>query len=220
MKSADVVRPMVGPAWTLYYDVYFAIIFAICMAISHKYRGILVSAVCLVLVFLSGRFNTETPFLYIISQQWWYSFVLGICSFYIVRAYALHDCHLSPLYKVGVAGIGILNLVLLFIRPVDVRVHAFYAFIAFVAILVLLRNASVPNIVNTFGKTSYSFYLLHYYVIIVIGKLINLQYLSIQAIIGSMLVLSISCIAAYIAYYLFELKIGDLLKTMINKIGT
>lgn len=27
MKSADVVRPMVGPGWTLYYDIYFAIIF-------------------------------------------------------------------------------------------------------------------------------------------------------------------------------------------------
>lgn len=39
LKSADVVRPMVGPAWTLYYDVYFTIIFGICMKINHKYRG-------------------------------------------------------------------------------------------------------------------------------------------------------------------------------------
>lgn len=30
---------MVGPAWTLFYDVYFTFIFGLCMKISHKFRG-------------------------------------------------------------------------------------------------------------------------------------------------------------------------------------
>lgn len=67
LKSADVVRPMVGPAWTLFYDVYFTFIFGLCMKISHKFRGILVAVACTMLLMIQYRFSPEHPFLFILA---------------------------------------------------------------------------------------------------------------------------------------------------------
>lgn len=86
LKSADVVRPMVGPAWTLFYDVYFTFVFGLCMKISHKFRGILAAVACTMLLMIQYRFSPEHPFLFILAQPWWISFVVGIGVFYALRS--------------------------------------------------------------------------------------------------------------------------------------
>ena len=207
MKSAEVVRPMVGPAWTLYYDVYFAGLFYLCMKINHRYRGLLASVVCILLVILSGtkEFTSETPFLSVVMQKWWISFMLGILAFYILRYLLRRGIPQNRSWRIALICISFINIVLLFIRPVDLIEHRVYSFFAFVSLLLVLHETRMPKFVNKFGDFSYSFYL-------VVDKIVNIHAFSLSAILGSVVVITISCAMAFVSYRLVECKLGDWMK--------
>ena len=214
MKSADVVRPMVGPAWTLYYDIYFAVLFYLCLKINHRYRGVLASVVCVVLVILSQtkHFTSETPFLSVVAQKWWISFALGILAFYILRRLLRRGIPQNRSCRTTLICISLISVILLFMRPVDLIEHGIYSFIAFVSLLLALYKTRMPKSVNQFGDFSYSFYLIHYYVIVAVDKIINIHVFSMPAILGSVVVITISCTMAFVSYRLVECKFGNWLK--------
>ena len=217
MKSADVVRPMVGPAWTLYYDVYFAVLFYLCMKINHRYRGLLASVVCIMLVILSEtkQFTSETPFLSIVVQKWWISFTLGVSAFYILRCLLKRGILRNKSWRIALICISIISIILLFIRPINLIEHGIYSFFAFVSLLLALYKTRMPKPVNKFGDFSYSFYLIHYYVIIVVDKVVNVHAFSMSAILGSVVVITISCTIAFVSYRLVECKFGDWMKRVL-----
>lgn len=210
LKSADVVRPMVGPAWTLYYDIYITFIFGVCMKISHKYRGLLAAGVCTILLMIQYKFGSEHPFLFILSQPWWISFIVGIGVFYALRFVWNKRTKMSV--QMLLCAAAVVALALMFLSDLNVYRNAILSGIALFCLVLALKKQTMPGVITFFGKISFSFYLIHYYVILIVEKVIDLKAISIKSISAIAFILLTSIVLAGIANYLIEDKTSRFLK--------
>ena len=131
--------------------------------------------------------------------------MLGILAFYILRYLLRRGIPQNRSWRIALICISFINIVLLFIRPVDLIEHRVYSFFAFVSLLLVLHETRMPKFVNKFGDFSYSFYL-------VVDKIVNIHAFSLSAILGSVVVITISCAMAFVSYRLVECKLGDWMK--------
>lgn len=210
LKSADVVRPMVGPAWTLYYDVYLTFIFGTCMRISHKYRGVLTIGACITLLLIQNKFGPEYPFLFILAQPWWLSFVVGICVFYVVRY--IWNKEVTASLKIILGIFAAVALMLMFLSDMNIFRNAVLSGIALISVILAFKKQTMPRTINYLGKISFSFYMIHYYVILIVEKVIDLKVASIKSMCAIALILLVSIVLAWIANYLIEDKFSCFLK--------
>lgn len=215
LKSADVVRPMVGPAWTLFYDVYFTFVFGVCMKISHKYRGILAVGACAMLLIIQYKFGTEHPFLFILAQPWWISFVVGTGVFYVLRYVWNKNISMMAQMLLGVA--AAVALAFMFLSDLNIYRNAILSGIALLSLVLALKKQAMFNAINFLGKISFSFYMIHYYVILSVGKVIDLKVVSVKSMCAIVFIMLASIFLAGIANYLIEDRFSHFLKEKLSR---
>lgn len=213
LKSADVVRPMVGPAWTLFYDVYFTFIFGVCMKLSHKFRGLLAIAGCTMLLMIQYKFQPEHPFLFVLSQPWWISFVVGIGAFYVLQY--VWDKKIAVNIKVFLGTSAAVAFAFMFLSDLNVYRNAILSGIALISLILVFRKQAMPRTINFLGKISFSFYMIHYYVILVVGRVIDLKVISVKSMCAIVFILLASIVLAGIANCLIEDKFTHFIKEKI-----
>lgn len=228
MTGNTIMRPIVGPAHTLEVEIFFSVIFFICMKISHKNRGLITSIVC-ALLFIVGEvlsfFNIHTQFeffeFYIThNKHAWLYFLLGIVLFKIFTAVETKSVHLSSLKKHSILSI-ILSAVLFVLITIlhdKIESNIYYIIQAFagfflIGFLILLSQYDIkmPRFLVFCGNISFSFYLLHYYIVHMTEKLLHLESASWMCIPAIIIALTLSLLAAWVSYLLFEKKIPKLL---------
>lgn len=216
LKSADVVRPMVGPAWTLFYDVYFTFIFGLCMKISHKFRGILAAVACTMLLVIQYRFSPEHPFLFILAQPWWISFVVGIGVFYALRS--VWNKSVTTRLQILLGVLAAITLVLMFLSDLNIYRNAVLSGVALFSLVLAFKKQAMPKAINHLGKISFSFYMIHYYVILIVGKVIDLKIFSVKSMFAIAIIMLSSVVLASIANYLIENKFSNFLKKKLSRV--
>lgn len=216
LKSADVVRPMVGPAWTLFYDVYFTFIFGLCMKISHKFRGILAAVACTMLLMIQYRFSPEHPFLFILAQPWWISFVVGIGVFYALRS--VWNKSVTTRLQILLGALAAVALVLMFLSDLNIYRNAVLSGVALFSLVLVFKKQEMPKVINYLGKISFSFYMIHYYVILIVGKVIDLKVFSVKSVFAIAIIMLSSVVLASISNYLIEDKFSDFLKKKLSRV--
>ncbi len=214
LKTAAVIRPIVGPAWTLTYDIFFLFLFALSMKISHKWRGVLSSIGCLTLLFVGKMLPDQIAIGRVLARDFWLNYIFGIAVFYIWKF--MQDKEdlkkkALPIWTI----IGIASFAWLFIGYKPLILCAVLSFASLTCILLAMGEKSVPKFFVTFGAISYSFYLTHYYVILIIGMFINFEELSIATCVGTVIAFFLSLAVGYISYILIEKKLGDFLKSKL-----
>ena len=207
---------MVGPAWTLYYDVYFAIIFAVSMKISHKWRGVISGLVCAGLLLLDGKFEQTMPFFYILSEPWWISFIYGIAAFYMLKYLTLNIGRKDVRLQFGMMSVAITCLVLIYATRLDIYKDAFLAFVVLTCLVFAIGNKKLPTWISTLGDSSYSFYLIHYYVVLAMERIADMSKVSITAIISACMVIVISEVCASISYQLIAKRLGNIFRRILR----
>ena len=215
LKTDLVVRPIVGPAWTMGYDVWFLPVFALSMKLSHKWRGAICSAVCAMIV-LIGNITPENPIGHFMGRHYWLNYIMGILVFYIWK-WAENKTEWRKKYIVLWSAVSLIGFLLLYVGQKPLDINILLSFVIIVSFLFCFGKKEMPKWLLWFGKISFSFYLTHYYVILIIGKFINFDTLSIMTCLGTVLAFILSLITGYIGYYLFEEKIGSFLKNLIMK---
>lgn len=216
LKSADVVRPMVGPAWTLFYDVYFTFIFGLCMKISHKFRGILAAVACTMLLMIQYRFSPEHPFLFILAQPWWISFVVGIGVFYALRS--VWNKSVTTRRQILLGVLAAIALVLMFLSDLNIYRNAVLSGVALFSLVLVFKKQAMPKAINHLGKISFSFYMIHYYVILIVGKVIDLKVFSVKSLFAIAIIMLSSVVLASISNYLIEDKFSNFLKKKLSRV--
>lgn len=216
LKSADVVRPMVGPAWTLFYDVYFTFIFGLCMKISHKFRGILAAVACTMLLMIQYRFSPEHPFLFILAQPWWISFVVGIGVFYALRS--VWNKSVTTRLQILLGALAAVALVLMFLSDLNIYRNAVLSGVALFSLVLVFKKQEMPKVINHLGKISFSFYMIHYYVILIVGKVIDLKVFSVKSMFAIAIIMLSSVVLASISNYLIEDKFSNFLKKKLSRV--
>lgn len=151
--------PVMFLGWTLNYEIFFYVLFAGSMAISHRHRAVIASGALVSLALL--------------GQSGFASFYTDPIILEFAMGMAVHAIYASG-WRPGrwwIAGLGFLALlpfatdaVPLLGRPVAWGVPAMLA-------VLLLLDVRVPRLAVALGDASYSLYLFHPYVLYVVNRL-------------------------------------------------
>lgn len=211
LKSDLAVRPIVGPAWTLYFDVWFAFIFCVSMKIKHKHRGTIAAFVCIALCVLGELLPEELPLSILLRTRFLLSFVAGIIVFHVWNALLKNKTSAFPIFW----GIwAILLLLFFYLVAKNTFIQVVVSSFILICVLISTYQKPVPKIFTYFSKLSFSFYLLHYYVILIVGKVIDFTKLNVYTVLGTLIVLVVTLIISFFSYIIIEKKLGDALNKL------
>lgn len=211
-KEGLIVSPIIGPAWYLFLEVYFILISALSLKLSKKYRGVIAGAIVLTIYIVSSIVPSEAPIVVVLRSVNWLCFVGGILSFYIIRL--VWDKNTEP-YKNELIIVSILLFALNELEVVNDFVRIFVYCVFLCTTIVAIKKNSCNRMLTHIGDISYSVYLLHYYIIIVVGKFFDLSIFNIATVFATLTIIIFSLISADISAYFIEKKVGYYLKRRI-----
>ena len=210
-KQLDVVRPIIGPAWTMNHDFWFLVICVISIKISRRYRGLIAAAVCILVRVVSNFLPEDLAIQYFMHRNVWYCYAagIGIHQLWLLTKKITPNWKMLPILGWGVC---LLLLGLLYFTPQTFwKTLSLCAAIVFV-VLFACEHSRVPGIVSWFGSISYSFYLIHYYVIMIFSVLFDFTKFSALTVVGTIAATLVSLLISQISYYILEKKLGSYLK--------
>lgn len=223
LRSTSVVRPLVGLGWTLELEIIFYVIFGLAILINHKYRSI-ISAVFLGILGLLGlTCNFKNVMINFWCSTYLFDFIYGIVLYYIIRALWKYDLHISTktIFKLLAAGLVVYlifvtkipcihNLPRYLIRGIPATLVVFFTSLAY-------KDVKIPKVFMIFGRISFSYYMLHYYIILVIHTFIcNLDYCSTKNIIVALFSICICFGSSWICWFVVENKFTGWIKKKLR----
>ena len=223
--GGGVMQPLMRVGWTVYYEIFFYLIFLIAFKLSHKYRGLLCSVFIILLVTLVNVFSPSALFFKFYGDPVILEFVFGICAYYICeKLYTLNESKKLPAFLSGVCLFtGILIFAILavtktraniigFMRPLVWGIPAFIIVLCFFLAGLHIKS---PKAMVGIGNMSFSIYLIHYYPVLFLDrKVFDFATCRPFSILGVVLCVAICLGCAYISYILIEKK----LTKMLNKL--
>lgn len=216
LRAENMIRPLVGPAWTLNYEIFFMVIFAMAMLISYRYRGIITVAILTIFLSLGRLLEINNAILQFWTAPYLADFIAGIGAFYILKY--LNDKQIGRRGRICLAVMVIMAGALMvwngYPQPRWV-INAALSLAMLVSSVLALRGVRIPSMLLRLGDTSFSFYLIHYYVIIIIAKVFGLQNANVKSFIGLALVFVVSEILADISYALIEKRLTKTLTKVL-----
>ncbi|WP_302615625.1 acyltransferase [uncultured Enterobacter sp.] len=232
---------VLGPAWTLTYEIYFYFIFAIAMSISHKYRTLLTSTILLVQIFsiqyafnghisISGAASADVPYdnpafslLRFASSPILIEFVIGMVIYEMFSRFS---------FNLG-RGIGTF---VFFVSLGFFTTHYFggrfsgfgldkagvISLVILVGYLIYERSTGIKEYasLNFLGDVSYSIYISHYLFINLLGFYKPEFFAQANGISKFIMMTSITLTAGTLLHYLIEkpmIRIGKSLETRMKR---
>ena len=198
------------------------------MKISHKHRGKIAAGVCLLLFFTGETFrifhiNTSIDFIEFYvdhnSVAWLY-FFSGIVLFKMFNTLEKRSVSLYELKKylfisisVSVYIFVIINIISNGLNPDVYYILQAGAGFFLIAFLILLSQypVTMPKFLVFFGDISFSFYLVHYYVVHLSEKLLHVKSFGWTFLLAVLISLTVSILIALGSYQIFEKRIPKLL---------
>lgn len=202
--------PLLIPGWTLNYEMFFYVIFALCLFLPARWR---LAGLCAVLgaLVLTGLLRSPSgPVAMTYTSPLLLEFVAGaVIAFLYLRGWRIHG---TVAVAVLVAGIALLLASsTLYADPEQTRVLAWGlpAMLIFVGVIGIPRFAGVNRPLLAIGDASYSIYLAHLFPItlldIVYNRLPALQGSLLGALLFFVIAVPASVMLGYLAYRLIEL---------------
>lgn len=232
--GGGIVQPLLRIGWTVNCEMFFYFLFWISFHISHKYRGMICSLLLSLIVFFYYLLAYFFPysFPYLSSSNWiplqFYSnpimleFSLGIFCYYI--AYWLYQ-HLnipssqSYLFKrkrflsYSCLLFSFCLLLILALSKSSINIlgfrRIFYwgipALLIVLCFFIIGLSFSIPKWLVKLGDISFSIYLIHYYPILFLDRIIfDFSVYNPTAFLGVVFSILLVVLLSYIAWYLIE----------------
>ncbi len=231
-EQSGVTQPLYRIGWTINYEVMFYLLFFISMLISFRFRAI----ICTLLICLLAGLGALFPNLPEPARFWTDSIILefavGMLSYYLIRFWygkVAEKEKTSPLFCKICVIIGMIACVSLFLFMYKSYENSFLCSIpefirwglpSFVIFLIFLRigfTCSFPGILVLLGNMSFSIYMIHYFPMRFLGRIIGntMNPNTVQVFITlGMVALSLAC--AYLSYILIEKKFTKYLKNKLE----
>jgi exopolysaccharide production protein ExoZ len=214
------VRPVLFLGWTLNYEMFFYAVFFVCMKISHRHRALLSSAVLGAIVLAGAQWGPfgVVPDFY--TDPVVLEFVFGMACFYGHQAAQAHGKEATGRARIAWPLIALV-LVYLYLSPAQDGlptrsvVWGLPAVWIFVIALWGLGSTQLPNAITRLGDASYSLYLFHPYLILVLDKKLHLfapTAAPVSAALASILAVGLCCGIAMGLYVFVEKPVTALLR--------
>lgn len=216
--TVEYARPIVGPAWTLYYEILFALIFALAVKLS-KERRAQISIVALSLLCLGGKIwpNSSVAIITILFDKKirWLNFIAGILAYELLERSYLSDRK----YSKGARWAGGILITILFVslfalhqnQPIDALLSLGIVFTS----VFVFKNTPMPRLLVHLGDISFSSYLVHYYYIAIVGKVVDWTQFNFRTLIGFFVVMLMTFVTAHFSYEIIEKKFGNYLRGIL-----
>lgn len=219
-SNGENVFPIMFLGWTLNYEMFFYLLFALSMAISHAYRAVICSTILAALALVGWLVEFDSVALEFYTESIVLEFALGMFCYSVFartaqwRARAGNGAR-TAMVLAGLALIGCMPLmsgqVETIGRPLAWGVLAVGAFLLLVH---GLANRRLPRTAVLIGDASYSLYLFHPYVLNVFNRVFHPSWdpPSVRAYAMALLAIALCCAAAVVLYRLLELPLTTWLR--------
>lgn len=179
-KGGGVIQPLLFLGWTINYEIFFYLLFALSMAVSQAYRGWICSALLLALVAAGAFRSFGSVVLDFYTDSILINFVVGMGCYGLYAASA--QWRMSTDSLAARKALTTLGTLILAALPFGVAGLAEYgnvlmqrvpAAICFVCLIVGLSGRSMPRLLVVLGDSSYSLYLFHPYVVFAFDRVLG-----------------------------------------------
>ena len=202
--------PLIIPGWTLNYEMFFYVIFAICLNFN---RSLLITIAMLVILAFIGLFPFgQIGVLKFYTNSIVLEFAMGIFAYWLLSK--INNAKYVPIF----IATSILIFATLFLTKISDEYRAFTAGIAATFLLIgavlsetYESNIKYPVVLKLIGDWSYSIYLLHGFVIKFVEKLIH------QPLIKLVAALVITYFISFISYEIVEKRASKFIKSNLIK---
>ena len=214
--EAQQFQPLLALGWTLNFEMMFYVLFAIGMAISHRFRFEISAALVLALLAATSFVTPDSP---IYGAKFYHSslmleFILGMAiAKYLPRLQALVTTSREEVMLIGsfAAFIAITALEPSGLRVIDFGLAAGALLCAFVLSEAAFKRANwLQGIARVSGDISYSLYLLHIYVLAAISRLLGVDGPTLWV-----LCFTVIPVAAWVVFNLVELPATRTLRKLL-----
>jgi peptidoglycan/LPS O-acetylase OafA/YrhL len=223
-QKGQYIQPVLFLGWTLNYEMFFYLLFAVSMAISRSYRWVICSTVLILLTIAGKLFSFENPILKFYTSSILIEFVLGMLAYQIyslrIKHWTTSEGRSTWLYALSaIVAIGSLAALPLLEEMSRITGRAVAwgipAFVFFLASIRYLSGRQLPKASLLIGDASYSLYLFHPYIIQVFAKFFkSLDSPSIQGYFITVCVIALCCCAAVFIYYFIERPLTSFLRSV------
>ena len=215
-----------------------SLLFFIAFHISMKYRGLICSAFLVILVGMVQIFapaisswqspigNVLSPFLIFYGDPVMLEFLFGILAYYLLRyLYRRHTLH--PVSRtvslVSAVCIPVIFCLLAYFTP-RINVIGFLrlpqwglpALLLLILAFLAGLQLSMPRFFVQLGNISYSLYLVHYYPVMFLDRVVfDFSTLSVLSVVGLIVSVVISIVLAYLCWILIERKFTGWLRRIL-----
>ncbi|MBE7042680.1 MAG: acyltransferase [Ruminococcaceae bacterium] len=229
LKSDIILRSLVGLGHTIQMEIAFSLLFMIVMKISHKNRGVLAIIFCAFLSLLGKIFTFNNPILkfYITNNHiTWISFCAGILCYYLIIYISSKKLSIKKWYSTILSFLLLaLSCILVHIfrkQITTLNITAYCWCIIFILTMFFTIICSCfklfsPKLLVSIGNASFSYYLLHYYIISVGERIFGINDFSPRNIIIIISMIVLSWVISYISWYIIEKKFGNILSSIFLK---
>lgn len=208
------VEPLLGPGWTLNYEMFFYLLFYISFRVSHEKRMLICTLLITWLVVMGAIYQPADTLLRFYTSPMLFEFCFGMLAYHIYSR--LEQVSWSNVERC-LAGISILVLgIWLLYSTIEGRqyyrclIWGVPSLLVFVLTVLALRDVPIWSGMRKFGDISYSLYLTHIFIVLGFDRLVSslseFNVLALTVAGGALL----TCLAvAYFTWRLFEVKLGQ-----------
>lgn len=224
--GGGILQPLMRIGWTVNCEMFFYLLFFIALRFSHKYRGVICSILIGIVVLLAQLLPIAWAPLTFYGNPIMLEFILGMLSYYILGGlYNLYRKQQPPRILLPCSLIVFVStFALLLITKPDINILGFRRFILWgLPGMLLLISAflmglflTMPRFSVLLGDISFSLYLVHYYPIMLLDRMIfDFSTCTARSLFGVAVSVILCLAAAYIVWYVIEKKLTGYLRKII-----
>jgi peptidoglycan/LPS O-acetylase OafA/YrhL len=181
-KSPGVTQPLLFLGWTLEYEVLFYVIFAVCLALNHRLRGWICSAVMVSIALVGYLVDFKALPLHFWTSSIVIEFVPGIVAYglwTLVRDWQPGRGARIGLTLAGISALVVMNesapLVDKYGQEWRFLIGGLPSLACFLLLTLAWTGLRLPRLVTLTGDASYSLYLFHPYLVVVAVKALQMH---------------------------------------------
>lgn len=163
------IRPVLGQGWTLNYEMFFYVIFAVALLFPPRGKLLLITVIMVACATLGAVFSFQQPVLAVYTDSLILEFLFGIFVSFAISKYTRKE---SPVLPAMIVGGWIVAIPAMFLFQNRVLVAGLAAaMLVFTCVFLEARGARFSNkFILGIGAASYSLYLAHGFVLAIIRR--------------------------------------------------
>lgn len=215
------LRPMLCAGWTLNYEMFFYACVCLSLILAKKHF-LPLSCVLLIAIFAMARFSDNKLMYYFYGATIIFDFILGLLAYVVYRSGLLKTIPGWLLILCSIFAYGIMVYAEIELRHDHFPILAVSSFLLVVSFLGLEKkfnsNAVATAFLAKLGDASYATYLTHWFVLVVMRKIVDekLSWIQYDSLTGTIIAIIGALAVGQITYNLLDKPLHAHTKKMLN----